>query len=252
MKTFLFILAACQCTQQPEPSWLQSLLESGTMPLLTALLLGLLTALSPCPLATNIAAIGYLGRRIDNRRTIFLNGLYYTLGRTLAYTLLAWVLLWGIRTGATALGLEDALRVWGERLLGPVLVVMGVLMFFADRLRLPSLNTSGSERLAKKGAWGALLLGVLFALAFCPSSAMFYFGMLIPLSASTAGGWLLPVVFSIATALPVLIVAWLLAFSVQKVSTFYNKMQSVQKWLTVIVGTLFVAIGIYYIIRIYF
>ena len=242
MKTFLFILAACQCTQQPEPSWLQSLLESGSMPVLTALLLGLLTALSPCPLATNIAAIGYLGKRIDNRRTIFLNGLYYTLGRTLAYTLLAWVLLWGIRTGATALGLEDALRVWGERLLGPVLVVMGVLMFFADRLRLPSLNTSGSERLAKKGAWGA----------FCPSSAMFYFGMLIPLSASTAGGWLLPVVFSIATALPVLIVAWLLAFSVQKVSTFYNKMQSVQKWLTVIVGALFVAIGIYYIIRIYF
>ena len=162
------------------------------------------------------------------------------------------MLLWGIRTGAAALGLEDALRVWGERLLGPVLVVMGVLMFFADRLRLPSLNTSGSERLAKKGAWGALLLGVLFALAFCPSSAMFYFGMLIPLSASTAGGWLLPVVFSIATALPVLIVAWLLAFSVQKVSTFYNKMQSVQKWLTVIVGALFVAIGIYYIIRIYF
>lgn len=248
MKTFLFILAACQCTQQPEPSWLQSLLESGSMPVLTALLLGLLTALSPCPLATNIA----LGKRIDNRRTIFLNGLYYTLGRTLAYTLLAWVLLWGIRTGAAALGLEDALRVWVERLLGPVLVVMGVLMFFADRLRLPSLNTSGSERLAKKGAWGALLLGVLFALAFCPSSAMFYFGMLIPLSASTAGGWLLPVVFSIATALPVLIVAWLLAFSVQKVSTFYNKMQSVQKWLTVIVGALFVAIGIYYIIRIYF
>lgn len=140
MKTFLFILAACQCTQQPEPGWLQSLLESGSMPVLTALLLGLLTALSPCPLATNIAAIGYLGRRIDNRRTIFLNGLYYTLGRTLAYTLLAWVLLWLIRTGATALGFEDALRVWGERLLGPVLVVMGVLMFFADRLRLPAVK----------------------------------------------------------------------------------------------------------------
>ena len=79
------------------------------------------------------------------------------------------MLLWGIRTGATALGLEDALREWGERLLGPVLVVMGVLMFFADRLRLPSLNTSGGEKLADKGAWGALLLGVLFALAFCPT-----------------------------------------------------------------------------------
>ena len=168
MKTFLFILAACQCTQQPEPSWLQSLLESGTMPLLTALLLGLLTALSPCPLATNIAAIGYLGRRIDNRRTIFLNGLYYTLGRTLAYTLLAWVLLWSIRTGATALGLEDALRVWGERLLGPVLVVMGELMFFADRLRLPSLNTSGSERLAKKGVMGSIVARCALRLGFLP------------------------------------------------------------------------------------
>ena len=248
MKTFLFILAACQCTQQPEPSWLQSLLESGSMPVLTALLLGLLTALSPCPLATNIAAIGYLGKRIDNRRTIFLNGLYYTLGRTLAYTLLAWVLLWGIRTGAAALGLEDALRVWVERLLGPVLVVMGVLMFFADRLRLPSLNTSGSERLAKKGAWGALLLGVLFALAFCPSSAMFYFGMLIPMSAAESGGYLLTMVYAIATALPVLVASWIIAFSMQSLGKLMCKIAIFQRWLNRLVAILFILLGLYYTI----
>ena len=106
--------------------------------------------------------------------------------------------------------------------------------------------------MATKGYLGALLLGLLFAMAFCPSSAIFYFGMLIPLSATVSGGWLLTIVFAVATALPVLLIAWVLAFSSNSIGRFYGKMQVIQKWLNWIVGGLFVAIGVYYIITIYF
>ena len=100
--------------------------------------------------------------------------------------------------------------------------------------------------LSGKGGWGALIIGVLFALAFCPTSGVFYFGMLIPMSATVTAGYLLPVVFAIATAIPVLVVAWILAFSVQQLGSFYGKMQKVQKWMNRIVGVLFIVIGIYY------
>ena len=117
-------------------------------------------------------------------------------------------------------------------------------MLFANRLNLPQLHLGG-ERLARHGGWGALLLGVLFALAFCPSSGIFYFGMLIPMSATVSGGWLLPVVFAVGTALPVIVVAWLLAFSVGKVGAFYGRMKIVERWATRIVAALFILIGLY-------
>ena len=124
-------------------------------------------------------------------------------------------------------------------------------MLFGSKLNLPSFGFKGNgEGLAKKGSWGALLLGLLFALAFCPSSAIFYFGMLIPLSATTTGGWLLPIVFAIATALPVLVIAWVLAFSSNSIGRFYGKMNVIQKWLNWIVGGLFIVIGIYYVLTV--
>ena len=232
---------------------LQTWLEGSDVPVLTAFILGLLTAVSPCPLATNITAIGFISKDIESKNRTFFFGLLYTLGRIVAYSLLGALLIWMLRRGIDTFDLQSTVSRWGELLLSPILIIMGLLMLFGDKLPLARFGFSASERSERlRGAWGSVLLGILFAMAFCPTSGLFYFGMLIPLSASTAGGWLLPVVFSIATALPVLIVAWLLAFSVRKVSTFYNKMQTVQKWLTVIVGALFVAIGIYYIIRIYF
>lgn len=232
--------------------WLQSLLDNSSTPLLTAFLLGLVTALSPCPLATNIAAIGFIGREIENRRRIFRNGLLYTLGRIVAYTLLGIVLILIIKKGASLFGIQRFIGTYGELVLGPALVLIGLFILFGRRLRLPSFGFRGDgEQLARKGGWGALLLGMLFAMAFCPTSGVFYFGMLIPMSATTTGGYLLPVVFAVATALPVLIVAWILAFSVQHIGTFYGKMQSIQRWLNRIVGTLFVAIGTYYCLVIY-
>lgn len=233
--------------------WLQSLLDSSTTPVLTAFLLGLVTALSPCPLATNIAAIGFIGREIEDRRRIFRNGLLYTLGRTLSYTLLGLVLILILKEGSSMFGIQKTIGKWGELLLGPMLILIGAFMLLGDRLKLPSFGFSGNgERLARRGGWGALMLGVLFALAFCPTSGVFYFGMLIPMSATTPAGCLLPVVFAVATALPVLIVAWILAFSVQRIGQVYGKMKSVQKWLNRIVGGIFMLIGVYYCIIMFF
>ncbi len=227
--------------------WLQTLLDSSTTPVLTAFLLGLLTAISPCPLATNIAAIGYIGKDIEDRRHVFLNGLLYTAGRMVAYTVLGLVLIQIIRQGASMFGIQKFIGTWGEMLLGPALIVIGLLMLFSHRLQLPQFGFNGSnvEGLKRHGGRGAFLLGVLFAMAFCPTSGMFYFGMLIPMSATATMGYLLPVVFALATALPVLIVAWLLAFSMQEVGRFYGWMKGIERWTTIIVGVLFVLIGLY-------
>lgn len=229
--------------------WLQTLLDSSTTPALTAFLLGLLTAISPCPLATNIAAIGFIGKDIENRRRIFRNGLLYTLGRVVAYTVLGIVLILILKEGASLFGIQQFIGRYGEVVLAPALLLIGVFMLLGNKLRLPSFGFNGSgEGLARKGGWGALLLGMLFALAFCPTSGVFYFGILIPMSATAAAGYLLPALFAVATTLPVLTVAWILAFSVQHISSFYGKILTVQKWLNRIVGGLFVIIGIYYCI----
>lgn len=227
--------------------WLQSLLDSGTTPAITAFLLGLLTAISPCPLATNIAAIGFIGKNIESRKVIFRNGLLYTLGRIVAYTLLGAVLIAVLEEGASLFGIQKFIARYGEMIIGPALLLIGLFLLFGDRLSLPSFGFKGNgERLVGHGGWGALLLGVLFALAFCPTSGVLYFGMLIPMSATTTSGYLLPVLFAIATALPVLAVAWVLAFSAQRIGEMYGKIQTVQKWLNTVVGILFLAIGVFY------
>ena len=226
---------------------LQTLLDNSSTPVLTAFLLGLLTALSPCPLATNIAAISFIGKEMEDRKRVFRNGLLYTLGRILAYTLLGFVLILILNEGSSMFGIQKTIGTWGERVLGPALLIIGLFMLFGDRLNLPQFGLKGTaEGLARKGGWAALLIGILFALAFCPTSGVLYFGMLIPLSATTTAGYLLPAVFAIATALPVLVVAWILAFSVQQMGCFYGRMRTVQRWMNLFVGVLFIVIGIYY------
>ena len=229
---------------------LQQLLDNSSLPILTALLLGLMTAISPCPLATNIAAIGYISKDIESHKRIFAKGLLYTLGRIIAYTALGIILLAILKGGNSLFGIQKFIGKYGEMLIGPILLLLGLYLLFGHRINLPSFGFKGNgEGLAKKGGWGALLLGVLFALAFCPSSAIFYFGMLIPLSATVTAGWLLPAVFAIATALPVIAVAWILAFSTHSIGRFNDKMSVIQKWFNWIVGGLFVAIGLYYCIQ---
>ena len=226
---------------------LQTWLEGSEVPVLTAFLLGLLTAVSPCPLATNITAIGFISKDIESKDRTFLLGILYTIGRMVAYSLLGALLIWMLRRGFDTFDLQSKVSQWGEMLLSPVLIVMGLVMLFGDRLPLSGFGLNASEKSGRlRGAWGSLLLGILFAMAFCPTSGMFYFGMLIPMSASATGGYVLPAVYALATGLPVVIVAWIIAYSMGNIAGFYKKMQVFQKWLNRMVAVLFIIVGIYY------
>lgn len=232
--------------------WLQSLLDGSTTPVLTALLLGLMTAISPCPLATNIAAVGYIAKSVSEPRKAFAEGLLYTIGRIVSYTVLGLILIGIIKAGSSAFGIQKFIAGWGGKILGPLLILVGLFMLFGSSLGLRGFSFGGDGKaLAGKGGWGAFLLGMLFALAFCPTSAVFYFGMLIPMSATVASGWALPTVFAVATALPVLAVAWILAFSAGSIGRFYGSVARIQKWVNIVVGVLFIAIGLYYTIIIF-
>lgn len=232
--------------------YLQSLMENGNLPLLTAFLLGILTAVSPCPLATNITAIGYIGKDISNRHRVFWGGILYTMGRVIAYTALGCVLIPILREGASMFAIQKAVGHYGSLFVSPALILVGAFMLWGHRLNLPKFGFKGGAKPGLKGGMGALLLGVLFALAFCPTSGVFFFGMLIPLSAAETGGYLLPVVYAVATGLPVIIVAWILAYSVASLGKFYNRVQVFQKWFNRVVAVLFILVGIYYGIINYF
>ena len=232
--------------------FLQSLLDNSSVPVITAFILGILTAISPSPLATNITAIGFIGKDIENRHRIFINGLLYTFGRIVTYTVLGVILIPVLREGASMYMVQKVVSKYGEMLIAPVLIIIGIFMLDIIKLNIPKINIGG-EGLKKntKGSWGALLLGILFALAFCPTSGVFYFGILMPLAAAETGGYFLPVIYAIATGLPVILVAWILAYSVAGLGRFYNSVQIFEKWFRKIVAILFIVIGIYYAVVFY-
>jgi cytochrome c biogenesis protein CcdA len=231
--------------------FLQNWLDASNVPLLTAFILGIMTAISPCPLAMNITAIGFISKDIENRKKIFLNGLWYTLGRAISYTALGVILYFG----ASKFHIAKFFQLQGEKFLGPLLIIVGILMFDFIRIKFPSFGKI-SERMEKRGnkggGWSALLLGIVFALAFCPYSGVLYFGMLIPITISSPSGLFLPFVFAIATGLPVIIVAYLLAFSLSSVGGFYNKVKAFEKWFRRIVAVIFIFAGSYYVYIYYF
>lgn len=225
--------------------FLQNILDTTSLPFLTALILGLMTAISPCPLATNITAIAFISKDIDNKRKVFLNGLIYTLGRAISYTSLGIILYFG----ASTFSIAGFFQQWGERLLGPLLLIIGIFMLDIIRINFPGLGKLGEkmEKQQKRGFWKVLLLGMVFALAFCPYSGVLYFGMLIPVTIASPEGLYLPLVFAIATGLPVIVLAYMLAYTVSEVGVFYKRLKSFELWFRRIVAAVFIIVGIYYI-----
>ncbi|WP_423130136.1 aromatic aminobenezylarsenical efflux permease ArsG family transporter [Gaoshiqia sp. Z1-71] len=223
---------------------LQNFLENSQFPLFSAFILGLMTAISPCPLAANITAIGYISKDIESRKTVFYNGLVYTLGRAVSYTAIGLFFFFG----AEQFSLQGFFSTWGEKLLGPLLILIGLFMLGLLNFKIPGIGslTEKMETRSNKGFWGVLLLGIVFALAFCPYSGVLYFGMLIPMTVSSASGLYLPVVFAFATGIPVILFAWLIAFSVGSLGTVYNKMKTFEWWFRRVVAILFIGVGIYY------
>ena len=227
-------------------SWLQGLLENSQWPILTAFLLGLMTAISPCPLATNISAIAFIGKNITDKKTVLLKGVIYTLGRAFTYTVIGLLFFFGLGE----VGLSGFFQRYGEKILGPVLVIIGLFMLGVIKLNFPGIGklTEKMENQAGKGYWGVFLLGTVFALAFCPYSGVLYFVMLIPMTVASAQGLFLPLVFAIATGLPVILFAWMIAYAVGSVGTIYNKIKVFELWFRRVVAVLFIGVGIYYMI----
>jgi cytochrome c biogenesis protein CcdA len=227
-------------------------MSMNSFPLIAAFFIGLMTALSPCPLATNITAIAYISKKIGDGKRTLLTGFIYTLGRMFTYVLLASLIVYiGVNVQAISLFLQR----YGERILGPLLIVIGLVML--NVIKLPSFKSGEKinnikEKLSERGYLGSFLLGVLFALAFCPFSAVLFFGMLIPLALKYSDGILIPSIFSLATGLPVIIFAFILTFSVSKLGKVMKGVQNFEKYMRYAIALIFLVVGIYYTWRIWF
>jgi cytochrome c-type biogenesis protein len=211
----------------------------------TPLWMGLLTSVSPCPLAANIAAMSYLGREVGSRRRTLVGGLLYTLGRTLAYAALAAVLVGGL------LSIPDValvLQTHMNRVLGPLLVAVGLLLL--EWVRLPGFGSrlydQTGERLVKAGLVGALPLGAVLALAFCPVSAGLFFGGLIPLALEHRSSLWLPALYGVGTGLPVVVFAVLVSAGLAWVGSAFHRLQAVERWARRVTAVVVIAVGLYY------
>lgn len=228
--------------------WLTELAQNREIPLLAAFALGLLTAIAPCPLATNITATAFIAKTINSRKKVLLSGLLYTLGRMFSYTVIGAIIYFGANTFQIAKIFQGN----GEKYIGFVLVILGLIML--DIIKLNFIKGGNwidqlSDKFKTKGLLGAFLLGALFALAFCPYSGALFFGMLVPMTIKS--GLAMPVLFSIGTGLPVILFAFVIAFSMEKLGMYFKAITKIEKVMRILAGVTFIVTGLYYI-NIYF
>lgn len=226
--------------------FLQSILDSHNIPILSAFVLGLMTAISPCPLATNITATAFIAKNIASKNKVLWSGILYSLGRAFSYTTIGLALYFG----ASKFHVARLFQQNGEKYLGPLLIIIGLIMLNVIKFNFfgeSNFQEKLSERFKGQGLLGAFLLGVVFALAFCPYSGALYFGMLIPITISSASGLYLPIVFAIGTGLPVILFTYLLVFAAHQVSGVFNKITKVERVMRYVAGGVFVLAGIYYV-----
>ena len=229
------------------------LMGTSDIALLAAFFIGLMMSLSPCPLATNITAMAYISKNISAKKsTILLIGSAYTLGRAVTYVAIAaFIVFIGLNVQAISLPLQT----YGEKLLGPLLILIGVVLSGLVKIPL-SLGIPGlepiKEKLAHKGLLGSFILGVIFALAFCPFSAVLFFGMLIPLALKNGDALIIPLVFSVGTALPVVAFSFLLACGVSKLGGIMGGVQAIERYMRIAVSAVFLLVGLYYTLALTF
>jgi len=222
-------------------------MDSYFVALGSAVWLGILTSISPCPMATNIAAITYIGKKVDQPRMVLLSGLIYTLGRMVSYTAI------GVMVVSSVLSIPDVamfLQQNMNKILGPILIIVGFLLLeiFNFKLSGSGISEKLTKRVEKWGIWGAGVLGLLFALSFCPVSAALFFGSLIPLAVDHQSSVIMPTVYGIGTALPVVVFAILIALSTRFVGTVFNKLSIFEKWARKITAIAFIGIGCYLVL----
>lgn len=230
--------------------WINDLAQNKEAPILAAFALGLLTAIAPCPLATNVTATAYIAKTITNKKKVLLSGLLYTLGRVFTYTLIGAIIYFG----ASKFQLAKLFQGNGEKYIGFVLIIIGLIMLDVIKLNFikgGNFTDKLSEKFKTKGLLGSFLLGALFTLAFCPYSGALFFTMLIPMTLSASAGLALPVVFSFGTGLPVILFAFVIAFSLEKLGMYFKAITKVEKVMRFVASLVFMLTGLYYI-NIYF
>jgi len=223
-----------------------SLIDGYNLPILTAFLIGVLTSISPCPLATNITAIAYISKDTKNPQKTVVTGLFYTLGRAFSYTVLAWLIYFGF----SSFQIAGIFQGWGDKVLGPVLIFIGLVMFGFIRINLNFKNgrlEEYKEGLLQRGYFGSFLLGAVFALALCPYSGALFFGMLIPLVLRAPEGLVLPLFFAFGTGLPVIVFSILIAVSLEMMGRAFRATQKIEKVIRYAVASVFVLTGVYYL-----
>jgi cytochrome c biogenesis protein CcdA len=227
-------------------NYINQLIDSANIPVLTAFLIGILTSISPCPLATNITAVAFISKDINNPRNTILKGFIYTLGRGTTYMILSIIMYFGISSFQVSRIFEG----WGDKVLGVILISISLVMF--GIIKFPSVGKSEvlekvKLKIASKGNLGAFLLGMLFALAFCPYSGVLFFGVLTPLVLRTTEWILLPPLFALGTGLPVIIFSFLIAFSLQRVFKIFKVVSRIEKVVRYVVASTFLIVGVYYL-----
>lgn len=210
----------------------------------TALWLGILTSISPCPLATNIAAISYIGKDISSRLRVFISGMAFTLGRVFTYVAIGVLLSAGL---SSIPDIANFLQRYINAILGPILFITGIFLFGFVNISLPGINADRFKKLAGKGVvTGPFLLGIIFSLAFCPVSAALFFGSLIPLALATHSPVIFPTLYGIGTGLPVIIFAFIIAFGMHSLGSFFQGITRFEKWARYITAVIFLLVGGYY------
>ena len=215
--------------------------------LASAFWVGILTAISPCPLATNIAAISFISKKIENKKIVMMTGALYTLGRMATYIAIAYLVIGSI---LAIPGLSFFLQTQMVKIIGPLLIIIGAIMLELISIPLPSFGGNGKfqKLFHHMGVWGAFPLGVLFALSFCPVSAALFFGSLIPLATKFSSTMLFSSMYGIGTGLPVFIFSILIAFGATSVGKIFQKVGKVEYWIRMITGVMLIIIGIYFVL----
>lgn len=216
------------------------------LPFVSALWLGILTSISPCPLATNIAAVSFLAKKINHPKLVLQSSIAYTVGRMFTYTVLGAVVITSlVNVPATA----NFLQKYMNKMLGPVLLIVGLFLLDTIKMNIPSFSISQDKQtaLAESGANGSFMLGAIFALSFCPIAAALFFGSLIPLALKSSYGIVLPFFYGMGTGIPVVVFALGIAMGVTSFSKWFRKITVLELYTRKITGVIFILIGIYFI-----
>ncbi|MDX9703087.1 MAG: aromatic aminobenezylarsenical efflux permease ArsG family transporter [Candidatus Auribacterota bacterium] len=214
--------------------------------LLSAIWLGILTSISPCPLATNIAAITFLSKKIVHPRAVLLSGIAYTLGRMITYAIIGTLIVTSlVKIPVAAMFLQKYMN----KILGPLLLIVGLVLVDIIKINLSGFTISHHKQhsIAESGFFGSGLLGIIFSLSFCPISAALFFGSLIPLAVNNRFGLVFPFFYGIGTGLPVILFALGIAMGMTSISHWFNKVKKVEAYTRKITGVIFIIIGAYFI-----